>query len=406
MTTNVGGKQALAGIRIVDLSWAAAGPLCTMYLASLGAEVVKIETGRSMDLSRRGYYTPVPDPDASPNFNDMNHGKLSFRVDLSTREGQALAGQLIAVSDVLIQNFRVGVIGRLGLGYEAVRRLRPDIVMLSSSSGGQSGPEKDLGGYATNFGAHGGLGYITGHEGGPGTEVWDSVDMRLGTSITLAVLMALYHRRRTGRGQHIDLSSREVVSSNIGDVFLDYFMNGRSPVPRGNQDDIMAPHNCYPCRGDDRWISIAVATDEEWQALCQAAGHPDWAEDGRFIDRYSRWRNQDVLDPLIAEWTRRQKAPQLTTLLQDAGVAATLSMSVADLWDDPHVEHRGLFWQIEHPKLGTTKPMRPPWILSETPARPSRRGPDFGEHTEWLVTELLGLPQDELSTLNDSDVFR
>ncbi len=405
------GKDALAGVRVLDLSWAAAGPLCTLYLALLGAEVIKVESAKSLDIARRGYYTPVEDINASPNFNDMNLNKLDVRVNLGHQRGRELVRRLAEVSDVLINNFRPGVMERWGLGYEDARALRPDILMLSSSTAGQKGPERELAGYATTFGAFGGLGHITGHEGGPATEIWDSVDMRLGTSITLAVLIGLYHRRRTGEGQHIDLSSREVISSNIGDIFLDYFMNGRVAGPQGNRDEIMAPHNCYPCRGypsaegSDRWISIAVATDEEWQALCRVARRPEWAADPRFADRYGRWRHQDELDALVARWTRRHDARALTERLQRAGVAAMPSMSVAEIIEDPHAKARRIFMDVRHPKLGMTHPVRPPWVLSETPARARRFGPMFGEHAAMVFGEVLGIPRRELDALAADGVF-
>ncbi|MCH8284389.1 MAG: CoA transferase [Chloroflexi bacterium] len=399
-------KAALAGVRVVDFTWAASGPLCTLYLALLGAEVIKIESRRSLDLARRGYYTLVDDIDASPNFNDMNLNKLTVPLDMGTDKGRELARGLVAISDVAIQNFRPGVIDRWGLGYEELRKIRPDIVMLSSSTSGQTGPERDLPGYATTFGAYGGLGYVTGHEGGPATEIWDSVDMRLGTSIALAVLMALYHRRKTGQGQHIDLSSREVISSNIGDVFLEYFMTGRVSGPQGNRDEIMAPHNCYPCRGDDRWISIAVATDDEWRALCRVARRPEWAEDPRFADQYTRWRHQDELDELLARWTRRHTAEALTRRLQRAGVAAMPSMDARDVYDDAHSKSRGIFWDVPHPKLGMTHPVRPPWLLSETPARPVRYGPMFGQDLEPVVSDLLGISQRDREAMAADGVFQ
>ena len=392
-------RDALAGIRIADFTWAASGPLATMYLALLGAEVIKIESAKSLDIARRGYYKLVEDVDASPNFNDMMLNKLSLRLNLAHPKAQALARRLVQQSDATVENFRPGIMAKFGLSYEDLRPLRPDIVMLSSSTAGQVGPERDLVGYATTFGAMGGLGHGTGYEDGPATEVWDSVDMRLGTSIALALLMALYHRRRTGQGQHIDFSSREVISANLGDVFMDYFMNGRVQGRQGNRDEIMAPHNCYPCLGDDQWISIAVANDDEWGALCRVAGHPEWTVDPRFLDRYARWQNQEALDGLLAEWTRGHAAEALTTQLQAAGIAAMPSMDVVQSRNDPHLQARGLFFEVEHPKLGLTHPLRPPWVLSETPARATRYGPHFGQHEEYVLGDILGVTRRELDEL-------
>ena len=254
-------KQALAGVRVLDFSWAASGPLSTLYLSLLGAEVIKVESARSLDIARRGYYTVVDDINASPNFNDMHMGKLSIRLDLRHPKAKELVLRLVALCDAAVENFRPGTLDKFGLGYEALRQARPDLIMVSSSTAGQTGPERAMPGYATTFGALGGLGGVTGYRGGPATELWDSIDMRLGTSITLAALIGLYDRRRTGRGQYVDFSSREVISATIGDSLLGYFMTGDVPGPKGNEDEVMAPHDCYPCLGDDRWVSIAVSTE-------------------------------------------------------------------------------------------------------------------------------------------------
>ena len=398
-------KQALAGIRVVDFSWAASGPLSTMYLALHGAEVIKIESSRSLDIARRGYYTGVKDIDASPNFNDMHVNKLTTRLNLAHPKAARLVKEMVRVSDVVVENFRPGILEKYGLAYPELKKVKPDLLMLSSSTGGQTGPERELPGYATVFGALGGLSYITGHEGGPATEIWDSIDMRLGTAITVAVTIGMYRQRRTGQGQHIDLSSREVISSLLGDVFFDYFMNGRVQGRRGNRDDIMAPHNCYPCRGKDRWISIAVATDEEWRALCAVAGRKDWAEDTRFADRYGRWRCQEEIDAMLAQWTRDKDAAELTRRLQEAGVAASPSMDVVDLVNNPHVQARRVLMEVSHPKLGMTRPVRAPWLLSETPAQAKRHGPMFGEHNGYAFRDLLGLPTAEMEVLKGEGVF-
>ena len=398
-------KDALAGIRVVDFTWAAAGPFATLYLALLGAEVIKIESRRSLDIARRGFYTAVDDIDASPNFNDMTLNKLSIRVDLSHPKGQAALRRLIAQSDVVTQNFRPGVLDKYGLGYDAARQARPDIVMLSSSTAGQTGPYRALGGYATTFGALGGLSHLTGYEDGPATENWESIDMRLGTSNALAALIGLYRRQRTGQGQHIDMASQEVIIAGLGEIFMDYFMNATVAGRQGNRDEIMAPHNCYPCRGDDRWLSIAVDTDAEWQALCGIAGRPDWASDPRFADRYARWKHQDVLDQTLAAWTKDQDARDLTRRLQQAGIAAMPSMDAGELRSDPHVLERGVFFTVEHPKLGLTHHVRPPWRLSETPARATRFGPMFGEHRDYVFGEILGMPTSEIAALESDGVF-
>ena len=397
-------KQALAGVRVLDFSWAASGPLSTLYLSLLGAEVIKVESARSLDIARRGYYTVVDDINASPNFNDMHMGKLSIRLDLRHPKAKELVLRLVALCDAAVENFRPGTLDKFGLGYEALRQARPDLIMVSSSTAGQTGPERAMPGYATTFGALGGLGGVTGYRGGPATELWDSIDMRLGTSITLAALIGLYDRRRTGRGQYVDFSSREVISATIGDSLLGYFMTGEVPGPKGNEDEVMAPHDCYPCRGDDRWVSIAVSTEDEWRALCAVSGE-GWDADPRFTDMAARRRNRTDLDARIAAWTRGHVAADLAERLRGAGVPAAESQDAASLFDDPHLAARGAFLEVEHPKIGVTHPVRPPFVLSETPVGPARYGPMFGEHIEYVFGELAGLSAGELAALGDEGVF-
>lgn len=398
-------QQPLAGLRVVDFTWAAAGPMATLYLALHGAEVIKIESTHSIDMARRGYYTPVADIDGSPNFHDVNLGKLSVRLNLKQPKARDLAKAIVAMSDVVVENFRPGVMERNGLDYESLKLVKPDIIMLSSSTGGQTGPDKDLPGYATTFAALGGLSYVTGHGGGPPAEIWESVDIRLGTASALAVSMALYRQRRTGEGQFIDLSSQEQVSTMIGHSFIGFQMNGRLTERRGNRDDIMAPHGCYPCLGDGRWISIAVATDEEWQALCRVANKPDWGSDERFADTYGRFLHQEEIELLIGPWTAKQLAWDLAHRLQEAGVAAVPSLDTEELVNDPHLKARGFFLDVVHPKLGMTHPVRPPWKLSDmTPVDP-RPGPMIGGDAEHVFRDLLGLGSEQMNNLQSDGVF-
>ncbi len=398
-------RESLTGVRILDFSWAAAGPLTTLYAAWLGADIIKVESTHGLDLARRGYYTTVDDLDASPNFHDMNSAKMSIRLNLAHPDGARIARQLASMSDAMVQNFRPGIIEKFGLDYAALSKVKPDIVLLSISTTGQHGPEKDMGGYATTFGALGGLCHITGYQDGPPTEVWDSLDMRLGTTCTFALLTALYHQRKTGEGQHIDLSCREVISTLIGDIFLEYQMTGRVPTRKGNLDEAMAPHNCYPCKGDDKWISIAVATDPEFQALCDVAGHPGWSKDPRFADQHSRWQHQAELDALIGSWTKGHTHYDVMEKLQRVGVAAVPSFNVEELANDPHVQSRGVLRDLPHPVVGEQPVVGPPWKLSETPARIRRHAPLFGEHVDHVFGDLLGLPSREMKRLQADGAF-
>ena len=313
-------RGALEGVRVADFSWAWAGPYATLLLGFLGAEVIKIESKKRLDHSRLMSLTTgqaFKSLDASPVFCQLNLNKLGVTLNLSTGKGIELAKRIVGLSDVVIENFRPGVIEKLGLGYGALRKVKPDIVMLSISARGQKGPERHYVGYAPNFGALGGLSYLTGYEGGEPSTLVGSLDLRVGTWAVFAVMGALVHRKRTGQGQYIDLSASEAVSCLITDSIMEYTMNGKVPTRAGNRDEIMAPHNCYRCRGEDRWVSIAVGTEQEWAALCRAMGDPEWTKEGKFRDGYQRWQNQEELDRRVTEWTSNYTAEEVTEKLRE-----------------------------------------------------------------------------------------
>jgi len=401
------GGAPLAGVRVVDFTWAWAGPYAALLLALLGAEVIKVESRRRLDHTRLRSLMTGPTmggPDHSAVFNDINLNKLSITLNLGRPEAVGIARELVKVSDVVIQNMRPGVMDRLGLGYEALKETRPDIIMLSSSAVGTTGPEQGYVGYAPNFAALSGLAYITGHPDGPPSTLTGAIDTRVGTTAAFAILAALYYRRRTGRGQHIDLSSSEAIGCLAGDVFMDYTMNGRVRERSGNRDEVMAPHGCYPCQGEDRWVTIAVATEEEWRAFCKAVERPEWGSDARFADAASRRRHEAELDSLISEWTRWHTDYDVMRILQDVGVASAPTFSGRSIPQDPHCRERGIFVEVEHPVLGRRVVVGPPWRLSGTPACTPRAAPLLGEHNRYVLDELLGISQEEIERLVRDEV--
>jgi len=246
---------------------------------------------------------------------------------------------------------------------------------------------------------------MTGYPDGEPNTLTGSTDIRSATTLAFAILVALNFRQRTGQGQHIDLSSSDTLSVLIGDALMDYTMNKRQPFRDGNRDAIMAPHNCYRCQGEDKWVSIAVATDEEWDALCQAMGNPEWAKDELFSDSYSRWQNQERLDRLIEEWTINYSHYEVMELLQAAGVAAMPSFSAEELFSDPHFREREDATEVKHPVIGKQVVLSPPWKFSETPARIERAGPLLGEHNEYVFGELLGMSKQEIAKLIEEKVI-
>ena len=401
-------KEALKGVRIADFSWVWAGPYSTLLLSFMGAEVIKIESKKRIDQTRQGSITTGDDFEgfnASPIFNNANLNKKSISLDLKSPKGVELAKRIVAESDVVVENMRAGVMDKLGLGYKDLVKVKPDIIMISSSGFGSSGPYGHYAGYAPIFASFGGLAYLTGYEGGEPNTMSGVMDLRVGTLSAYATLAALLHRQKTGEGQYIDLSSSECVSSLIGSELMEYTMNGTSPNRCGNQDAIMAPHNVYRCKGDDKWISIAVGSDEEWQGLKGAMGNPAWAEDEKYDGMFGRWQNRAELDQHMTEWTMGYADYDLMHLLQDAGVAAMPSFCAEEILSDPHVKARGKLLEVEHPVMGKKVVISPPWKMSETPATIRKASPLLGENNEEVFCGLLGMSKDEFQTLVSEEVI-
>jgi benzylsuccinate CoA-transferase BbsF subunit len=388
----------LRQVRVLDFSWAAAGPYATELLSFMGAEVLKVESRQRLDLARRGFYQSTS-PDASADFNDLNLNKRSICLNLSQPEGVALVKRLVEHCDVVVENFRPGVMRRLGLDYATLSAINPRLIMASASANGSTGPESAYAGYAGIFNALSGAGALTGYADGPPTEMRISMDLRVGMTLAFAVLTALYARRRTNRGQHIDLSAREAITCLIGHTVLHATMNGDSPRRQGNADQAMAPHGCYPCLGHDRWVTIAVGNEDEWAALCQGTGHEAWLEEARFATMQSRLAHRQELDALLSDWTRHHTPEEVTARLQQAGVAVYPSMDSAMLAGAKHLHDRGVFATVEHPHLGAQTVLGPPWRSPDVPSVPDRAAPLLGEHTETVLRELLGLDDTELQRL-------
>jgi len=401
-------RAALQGVRIADFCWLWAGAYATGLLALLGAEVIKIESMARVDPSRRMTLTigqAFEGVDHSPVFNSINLNKLSIKLNLKLPKAVELAKRIVQISDVASQNMRPGAMDKIGLGYEALKEVKPDIIMLSSSSFGAEGPLRRYGGYAPSFAAYSGLTHLTGYSDAPPNPMTGSTDLMSATTGAFAILAALNHRQNTGQGQLIDLSSVESLAVFTGDALMDFIMNGRVRLRRGNQDDIMAPHNCYRCRGDDKWVSIAVSTEEEWQAFCQVMGNPDWTRDKKFSDVRGRWQNQEELDSLVTKWTVNYTHYEVTEILQKAGVAAFPSLSNQEIFSDPHFKERKLAVEVEHPVMKKQVVLGAPWKLSETPAEVNKASPTMGENDEYVFGELLGMPSSEIKQLMDEQVI-
>ena len=405
--------KPLQGIRVADFTHILAGPYCTLLMAMAGADVIHIQSLTQEDISTRppaAQQDPASarqgkDPNSTAMFNTVNLNKRAIRLDLHRSEAVALAKNLVRVSDVVVENFRPGIMDRLGLGYKELYKVRPDIIMVSISMTGQEGPEHRYGGAAVNFSALSGMGYLTSYADGIPTEVRAPMDTTDGTSACFAVLAALMHRKATGEGQYIDVSAREAVTSFLGDIFLDYPLNQRDPQPMGNGHSYMAPHGVYPCKEEDSWIAIAVGNDAEWRSLCRAMSRPDLLDEVYFKDALVRWQHREKLDALLADWTRSFADVELIAYLQEAGVAAMPSFSNKELYEDRHLKERRVYHEVNHPELGRKIVLGPPFLLTDTPLDVHSPAPLLGQHNEQVFCDLLGLPREELERLIKEQVI-
>ena len=401
-------KGALDGVRIADFSMVWAGPYATAVMGYMGAEVIKIESRKHVDQTRQGSITLGEDydgVDGSPIFNNANLNKKSVSIDISTPEGAELAKKIVAKSDIVVENMRPGKMAKNGLGYEDLKKVKPDIIMISASGFGATGPYKNYGGYAPIFASIGGLAYLTGYADGEPNTMSGVMDLRVGTISAFVALAALIRKQKTGQGMYVDVSSSEAISSLIGSDLMGYTMNGVSPMRRGNEDSIMAPHQVYRCKGDDKWVSIAVATEEEWQALCGVMGNPDWTKEAKYADEYQRWSNRKELDAHMTEWTKNYTDYEVMEMLQAVGVAAMPSMSAEEILSDPHSEARGIFTKVQHPLLGEKTVVMPPWRFSETPAEIRKSAPRLGENNDEIFGGLLGMSKEEMDALKEAKIM-
>ena len=386
----------LQGMRVVALTQVWAGPWLGGILADMGAEVIKIESSQRLDIMRRR-----PEGlNRGPNFNAYNRGVKSCTLNLKQPEGIEIFKKLIKISDVVITNLSPRAMPGFGLDYEALKEIKPGIILVSVPGLGSTGPDKNYISYAATVEAIGGLAASFGYPGRePATPSIFLADPTGGVYGALCVCSAVYFHHKTGKGQHIDIAQSEAVATLLPEVTMEYVMNGRIRPRMGNRDAIMAPHGCYPCKGEDKWVAIAVANDEEWKALCKVMGNPEWSKDGKFSDQFSRWQNQDELNKLLGTWTKDFTHYEVMHKLQKVGVAAGASLNTEEMYNDPHVKARGAFIEQEHHEGGRNLVWRTPWKSALTKKNPP--APLLGEHNDYVFKELLGLPDGEIARLTD-----
>ena len=386
----------LSGVRVLEITKVWAGPYAGKMLAHLGAEVIKVESATNLDEMRA--YGGV-DIDCAPYFLSINQEILSVQVNMKTAEGLDLVRQMVAQSDIVIDNIRPGAMERSSLGYAELKKIKPDIIQCSIKMWGNDGPLGYQTGYAPCFAALSGLSYLVGHEG----ETPRGMNIRYGDSTAgacaaLACIAALHHRERTGEGQFIDLSAVETMTSLVGDSLFAYSVTGEVPAPDGNFHPEMCPHGAYPCKGHG-WVSLAVADEGEWHALCRALGADALAGDPRFADLARRLENRHALDEALGQLTRGHEAADLADRLRKAGVPAFKSMNSIDLCGDPYLWGRHGYRLVTDHRNGTRPIIGPSWRISPEGPEVKHGAPLLGEHNDYVYREVLGLGEDQVADL-------
>lgn len=394
-------QGALKGVRVADLTFAATGPVTTSYLGDHGATVIKVESHTKFDNTRavRPLKDGISDLNHSGFFTHQNSSKYSITLNLTLPQGREIALRLAKWADVWVESLTPGVVKRLGLDYDSVKKAKPDIIYLSISMQGQYGPNSGHSGYGQVAGALSGLIDLCGWpDRGPAPPHAAYIDTITPIFSAVAILAALDHRRRTGEGQYLDASLSETALQFVSPVFMDYVANGRIAQRNGNRLSYAAPHGVFRCRGDDRWCAVAIFGDEEWQRFCQVLGKPCLTDDPRYATFVARKQNEDELERLVEAWTVSYSPEEVVSMMQAAGLAASAVESTKDLFQDPQLLARGHFLQLEHAVMGPIVHGAAPFRLSKTPAH-EFAGPALGQHNEYVYKEILGMSEDELSDL-------
>lgn len=406
------------GIKVLDFTWVGVGPITTKHLADFGADVIRVESVTRPDVLRRG----APFKDGEPGINrsqfsaNYNSSKRGLGLNLALPEGRKLVKELIREwkPDIIAESFTPRVMAGWGLAYDDIQSILPDVIYLSTCQQGQTGPHSSFAGFGQLAGAMAGFYHITGwpdrEPAGPYGAYSDFVNP---PNAAAALIGALEFRRRTGRGQHLDLSQYECATHFLAPAIMDYLHNGRVLNRRGNQDDLSAPHNVYRCADRERrytgqgeqWIAITVIEDAQWRALCNSMGREELAIDPRYSTVDARRERSDQIDEVISRWTRDKSARELMVQLQDTGVPAGVVQSQADLWEDPQISHRGFFQWLEHAECGPMPYDGLTYHLSKTPGALRMPQALIGQHNVEILEDILGLDKAEVNGLLESGVL-
>lgn len=397
------------GIKVVSFGWAVTGALTMKYLVNYGATVIKVESEKRPDVLRVS--PPFKDGKAGLNrsgyFNYLNANILSMALNMAHPLALKIAKELVAKADIVMENFTPGVMESLGLGYEELKKVKSDIIMLRQSGFGSSGHYASLPAFGMILTAMAGIpNFIGWPKGEPlptGVAAYtDSISPRFAVATLIA---ALDYRNKTGKGQLLDMSQLEAAIYFIIPAILKYISSGREPLLVGNSCAYAVPHGVYPCKGNDRWCTIAVFNDEDWAQLCKVIGKLEYIDHPRFNSLLNRKKNENEINMVISEWTINFTPEEVMIQMQAAGVAAGVVKDAADIYADPQLRQRNFFWQLNHAEMGLFTHLGEGFELSKAPARRPMPSPCLGEHTEYVCTNILGMSDEEFVELLGSGVL-
>ena len=409
MTEATDDRGIFSGLHVLDFTWAAAGPILTKQFADNGAEVVKIESRGHPDSVRLGgpFFEGKPGINRSGFFADFNSSKKSVTIDMKGQEGRDLVRRMVRWADIVADNFRPGVLEKWGLGHETMRELNPRAILISSSLYGEDGPWARLAGFGAQGAASAGIHGLTGWPDLPPAlpkgAYTDSVSPRYGLA---AVMAALIHRERTGKGQRIEMSQVESTVEILAGQLLQEQLADRQPVRSANREPGRRLHAVLPCRGDDSWIAVDVRSDAEWQGFCQVLisfGGDDITDKMSPIEALGR---SDEVELLAATVTQSIDRFELMDRLQTAGVPSGVVAKGSDLLSDVRLRARGHFWSLEHQEMGPLDYNGPAYRFEHTPSRLTSAAPLLGQHTDEVMRDVLGMNDDEIVRLRERGVLQ
>lgn len=400
--------SALSGIKVIDFSWSVVGPSITAFLSYYGAEVIKVESIHAPEVTRRSapFQDNIVGIDRSRAFPTLNTNKYSLSLNMRHPKSQYVIEKLIQRADIVVQSATESTLEKLGLDYQYLKNINNKIIVLNTTNQGQTGPCRNHPGYGDSSVALAGFPEVTGwpdHEPSlPPGAYTDSVTPWFGS---LAILAALLFRDDTETGQHIDLSQLEAGLHMLLPAFVMYSANNFISRRDGNRSLTDAPHGVYKCRGEERWCAIAITNDDEWGAFCKAIGNPSWTKDEQFSTMPLRKQNENELDKLVEGWTKKLTPDEIVTTLQAAGVPSGVVENIGDLHDDIEIKHRGHFQSMEHPVIGDYTVDLPPARFSTIATSLRRPAPQLGEHTEYVMCQLLKVDEEKFIELYSENVF-